>query len=75
MWFLGWVPQSVGAMVGACIGLFLLSLLERWLAALRSVMEVHWDARWVLSTMILPLRLREGQGKGNAIQAWIDTLA
>ncbi|KAL4078804.1 Ctr copper transporter family-domain-containing protein [Scleroderma yunnanense] len=45
LWFLGWVPQSVGAMVGACIGLFLLALLERWLAASRSVMELHWNAR------------------------------
>ncbi|KAI6042177.1 CTR copper uptake transporter [Pisolithus marmoratus] len=51
LWFLGWVPQSPGAMFGACVGLFLLALLERWLAACKSVMEVHWDksARQMLS--------------------------
>ncbi|KAG6331588.1 hypothetical protein ID866_7503 [Astraeus odoratus] len=45
LWFLGWVPQSVGAMIGACIGLFLLALLERWLVACRAIMELHWGAR------------------------------
>ncbi|KAI6145642.1 CTR copper uptake transporter [Pisolithus tinctorius] len=43
LWFLGWVPQSSGAMLGACIGLFLLALLERWLAACKSIMELHWN--------------------------------
>ncbi|TDL19805.1 hypothetical protein BD410DRAFT_815816 [Rickenella mellea] len=45
LWFLGWVPQSAGAMVGTCIGLFLLAIMERWIAACRSVMEVHWRKR------------------------------
>ncbi|EIM84484.1 CTR copper uptake transporter [Stereum hirsutum FP-91666 SS1] len=45
LWFLGWVPSSKGAMVGVCIGLFLLALVERWLAAVRGVMEVHWAVR------------------------------
>lgn len=48
LWFLGWVPSSKGAMVGVCIGLFLLALVERWLAAVRGVMEVHWAVRYVL---------------------------
>ncbi|KAF9816971.1 hypothetical protein IEO21_03736 [Rhodonia placenta] len=42
LWFLGWVPSSSGAMVGACIGLFLLAMIERWIAAGRAVMELHW---------------------------------
>ncbi|KIK93308.1 hypothetical protein PAXRUDRAFT_145356 [Paxillus rubicundulus Ve08.2h10] len=42
LWFLGWVPNTTGAMVGACIGLFLLALVERWVAACRALMEVHW---------------------------------
>ncbi|KAJ7722394.1 CTR copper uptake transporter [Mycena metata] len=42
IWFMGWVPQSAGAMAGACIGLFLLALIDRWLAAVRAIMEVHW---------------------------------
>ncbi|KAI0312562.1 Ctr copper transporter family-domain-containing protein [Amylostereum chailletii] len=45
LWFLGWVPASAGAMVGTCLGLFLLALVERWLAASKAVMEAHWHAR------------------------------
>ncbi|TFY66377.1 hypothetical protein EVG20_g4715 [Dentipellis fragilis] len=45
LWFLGWAPFKAGAMVGACLGLFMLALLERWLAAIRGVMEVHWQKR------------------------------
>lgn len=42
LWFQGWVPQSAGAMVGACIGLFLLAVIARWISACRSLMEAHW---------------------------------
>ncbi|KAJ6580075.1 CTR copper uptake transporter [Mycena vulgaris] len=42
LWFAGWVPQSAGAMAGACIGLFILALFDRWLAAVRAMMELHW---------------------------------
>lgn len=42
LWFLGWVPKSSGAMVGTCIALFMLALIERWIAACRGVMELHW---------------------------------
>lgn len=52
LWFIGWVPSSKGAMVGVCIGLFLLALVERWLAAVRGVMEVHWAVRYVLSRLL-----------------------
>lgn len=45
MWFVGWVPKSVGAMIGTCIGLFLLGVLERWMSACKSVIEVHWNKR------------------------------
>ncbi|KAI0944236.1 hypothetical protein AcW1_001992 [Taiwanofungus camphoratus] len=45
LWFMGWVPASAGAMVGTCIGLFLLALVERWIAASRAVMEIHWNKR------------------------------
>ncbi|TDL18276.1 hypothetical protein BD410DRAFT_693465, partial [Rickenella mellea] len=38
LWFLSWVPQSAGAMVAACIGLFLLAVVERWISVCRSVM-------------------------------------
>ncbi|KAI6110729.1 CTR copper uptake transporter [Pisolithus croceorrhizus] len=49
LWFLGWVPQSRGAMFGACIGLFLLALLERWLAVCKAIIEVHWNKSQMLA--------------------------
>jgi len=45
IWLLGWVPQSPGAVAGACIGLFLLSLVDRWLAAIRAMADSHWRRR------------------------------
>ena len=30
LWFSAWVPQSKGALAGACIGLFMLAIIERW---------------------------------------------
>jgi hypothetical protein len=48
LWFLGWAPNTAGAMVGACIGLFMLAMAERWLVHVRGVMEEHWSMRSVL---------------------------
>jgi len=42
LWFQGWAPNSPGAMVGACIGLFLLAIFDRWLAAGRAMAEKSW---------------------------------
>ncbi|KAG8946174.1 hypothetical protein FRC04_012029 [Tulasnella sp. 424] len=42
LWFKEWVPGSKGALVGACIGLFVLALVERLLAGMRGVMEAWW---------------------------------
>jgi len=42
LWFNGWVPQTRGAMAGACIGLFVLALVDRWIAAVRAMMNLHW---------------------------------
>lgn len=47
LWFQGWVPQSNGAMVGTCIGIFMLALVDRWLAAIRSMSEVVWRKQYV----------------------------
>jgi copper transporter 1 len=49
LWFLGWVPASRGAMAGACVGLFLLGVVDRWLAAVRAVAERAWRQRYVCS--------------------------
>lgn len=43
LWFKAWVPQSKGALAGACIGLFLLAVVERWFGSMRALMEVHWQ--------------------------------
>lgn len=45
--FREWVPTDPGPFVGACIGLFLLGALDRWLAAMRRLMEAWWRQRWV----------------------------
>ena len=60
LWFYGWVPSSTGAMVGTCIGLFLLALVDRWIAACRAVMEVHWSKRYVFPSLnsSFPLRTK-----------------
>jgi hypothetical protein len=46
LWFPGWAPHTAGAMVGTCIGLFMLSITERWLATMLGVMEAHWRTRF-----------------------------
>lgn len=43
--FKTWVPESKGAIVGACIGLVAFCILERWIAALRRQMEIQWGSR------------------------------
>lgn len=42
LWFKTWVPQNKGSLAGAAIGLFLLAIIERWLASMRALMELHW---------------------------------
>lgn len=50
LWFLGWVPVTAASMIGACIGLFLLAIVERWIAACRSLMEAHWRKQCVTTS-------------------------
>jgi copper transporter 1 len=42
LWFESWRPASKGAIAGAAIGLFVFAIFERWVAAMRGLMEVHW---------------------------------
>lgn len=46
LFFMAWVPLSTGAVVGACIGLFMLALIDRWVASIRGVMEAYWTQRY-----------------------------
>ena len=43
--FREWVPKAPGPFVGACIGLFLLGIFDRWFAAMRRLMETWWKQR------------------------------
>jgi len=40
-----WAPTSRGDIAAACIGLLLLAMVERWLAAVRMVFDHHWHKR------------------------------
>ncbi|TEB39304.1 hypothetical protein FA13DRAFT_1770243 [Coprinellus micaceus] len=48
LYFSAWQPNSPGAIVGACVGLFMLALFERWFGSLRAVFEHHWKHRALL---------------------------
>ncbi|KDR77916.1 hypothetical protein GALMADRAFT_65303 [Galerina marginata CBS 339.88] len=63
LWFLGWVPKSKGAMVGTCIGLFLLALVDRWLASIRATAENYWRRR---SQIILTNKLNASPVKQSS---------
>jgi solute carrier family 31 (copper transporter), member 1 len=43
--FQDWAPTTPGAVFGACVGLFMLAIIDRWLAALRRFMEIWWAER------------------------------
>jgi copper transporter 1 len=57
-----WRPTSPGAITGACIGLVLLALFDRWFAATRAVLESHWRHRCVLTLLILPKTTNHSRG-------------
>jgi copper transporter 1 len=42
--FSSWMPASGGAVAGACIGLFILAMLERWVDAMRMLLGMRWAA-------------------------------
>ncbi|KIY51403.1 hypothetical protein FISHEDRAFT_37463 [Fistulina hepatica ATCC 64428] len=41
--FKSWTPSSAGAMAGACIGLMLFAIFDRWVWAMRLVLERRWS--------------------------------
>jgi len=50
LFFRSWHPTSAGAIAGACIGLSCLAILDRWIAASRSMLESHWQRRNLVVT-------------------------
>ncbi|KAF7355502.1 CTR copper uptake transporter [Mycena sanguinolenta] len=61
LWFNSWDPKSKGALAGACIGLFILTLIDRWLAAHRAIME----ARWRDAALLAAKKLDDVDNKGK----------
>ncbi|PFH50746.1 hypothetical protein AMATHDRAFT_144388 [Amanita thiersii Skay4041] len=45
LYFKAWHPETAGAIAGASIGLFFLAVVERWLSALRAILELRWNQR------------------------------
>lgn len=45
IWFTGWTPASVGANVGACVGLFFLAVASRALARFSASCDAAWSRR------------------------------
>ncbi|GBE78145.1 Ctr copper transporter family-domain-containing protein [Sparassis latifolia] len=43
--FKPWAPSSHGAIAGACFGLIALAIVERWVSAMRAVLEAYWRRR------------------------------
>ncbi|KAL7421152.1 hypothetical protein Q5752_004037 [Cryptotrichosporon argae] len=43
LWFDSWMPTSAGATVGVCVGLFVLAVLDRYLAAFRRACDASWN--------------------------------
>lgn len=42
LWFASWTPTSLGTTIAVCVGIFTLSMLERYLASLRRMFEANW---------------------------------
>lgn len=53
LFFQSWGPSSSGAIAGACIGLAFLAIFERWVAAIRGVLESHWRRRYEDHTAVI----------------------
>lgn len=45
VWFREWVPHSSSVLAGACIGLVVLGIIERWVAAARAMSSPLWIQR------------------------------
>ncbi|KAI0639192.1 Ctr copper transporter [Trametes polyzona] len=45
LFFDTWHPSSKGAIAGACIGLVLLAIFERWVNAMHGALEAYWGKK------------------------------
>ncbi|GAA5959829.1 hypothetical protein JCM3765_000116, partial [Sporobolomyces pararoseus] len=42
LWFNSWTPTTAGSTFGACLGLFFLAILSRFLSAVKTCAEIAW---------------------------------
>jgi hypothetical protein len=54
LWFAPWMPSSVAATFGTCVGLFFLALLYRSLFAARRTAELYWAKSIKIDDQELP---------------------
>jgi len=52
LWLNVWAPSSKGQIAAACIGLFLMAVLERLVAAMRIMFDLHWHTRFFSPTSL-----------------------
>lgn len=38
-----WVPKSDRAVIGTCVGVFLLAMIDRWFSATSAIMNAYWN--------------------------------
>jgi len=70
--FKSWRPTSSGAIAGACIFLVFLAILERWLAAVRVILNEHWRFRafaMAARTEKFSSRLSAGSEKSGSLDS------
>ena len=73
--FEAWSPSSPGTIAGACIGLVVFALLERWVNAMRGVLEARWRKRYALGTLIDWQRLTSPGSRAVALMSSTSTSA
>jgi copper transporter 1 len=45
LWINVWAPSSKGEIAAACVGLLIMAMLERLIAAMRTMFDLHWHIR------------------------------
>lgn len=67
LFFKEWVPKSSGAVAGACVGLFVLAILQRCISGMRGVMDQHWKQRSDAIVAARFVRMRESASSTDKV--------
>lgn len=54
--FKTWQPESGGAIAGACVGLFVFAIFERWVSAMSAALVLQWRQKYFSHTLLNPQR-------------------